>query len=50
MTTLAKQEKAYYYASKKEKFIDINGKTYPVKGKVEARRKAEPLNAIPWNF
>lgn len=49
----------YYYASKKEKFIEINHApvngvsekvTKPVSGKAEARKLTKELGGVAWNF
>jgi len=42
--------KAYYYATKKRKYLQILGLEFPVSGKREARAIALELGAKPWNF
>jgi len=42
--------RAYYYASGKNKFLEVQGKRFPVTGMREARKLCKDLNAQPWNF
>jgi hypothetical protein len=42
--------KAYYYASGKNKFLEVQGKRFAVSGMREARKLCKDLNATPWNF
>ena len=42
--------KAYYYASGKNKFLEVAGKRFAVSGMREARKLCKDLNAQPWNF
>lgn len=42
--------KAYYYASKAFKFLEVGSKRFPVSGVREARKLAAELGAQPWNF
>ena len=46
-TTMAR---AYYYASGKNKFLEVQGKRIAVSGMREARKLCKDLNAQPWNF
>lgn len=49
-------KKAYYYASRSKKFVEVKNEdgsvcfTKEVAGKAEARRVAKELNATAWNF
>jgi hypothetical protein len=45
-----RKQQANYWNSGKTKFLEVDGKRYPVSGKAEARKLAEKLNATPWNF
>jgi hypothetical protein len=42
--------RAYYYASGKNKFLEVQGKRFLVTGMREARKLCKDLNAQPWNF
>lgn len=42
--------KAYYYATKTRKFLEVGSKRYPVSGVRAARKLAADLGAQPWNF
>tara|TARA_S200002703_G_scaffold33276_1_gene28812 strand:+ start:531 stop:665 length:135 start_codon:yes stop_codon:yes gene_type:complete len=42
--------RAYYYASGKNKFLEVGNKRFPVTGMREARKLCKDLNAQPWNF
>jgi len=42
--------RAYYYASGKNKFLQVAGKRIAVSGMREARKLCKDLNAQPWNF
>ena len=42
--------RAYYYASGKSKFLEVQGKRFAVSGMREARKLCKDLNAQPWNF
>jgi hypothetical protein len=42
--------RAYYYASGKNKFLEVQGKRIAVSGMREARKLCKDLNAQPWNF
>lgn len=41
---------AYYYCSRKRKFVVILGLEITVTGKREARCFARMVGALPWNF
>jgi hypothetical protein len=42
--------KAYYYATKALKFVEIGAQRFRVSGIREARKVAAQHNAQPWNF